>query len=227
MRMIVAFEKTPRVRHIGHLDLMRAMQRALRRSGLPIRYSQGFNPHVLLSFASPLPVGVSGAAELMDVPLETPVPEAAFVKALSAALPDSLPLRGVRAVEDRHPKLMAALTSAAYEALCPESECTRAMAEAIPALLSRESIPAIRKTKSGEKPCDIRPMLYALSSELRGDERIFTFQVALTELNTLKPDLLLGTLAEMAGAECPAFLLRRIGLFSETDGRSVLLMEKK
>ncbi|MBR6754287.1 MAG: TIGR03936 family radical SAM-associated protein, partial [Clostridia bacterium] len=60
MKMLVIFEKSERLRHIGHLDLMRAMQRALRRSGLPIAFSQGFNPHVLLNFAAPLSVGMPG-----------------------------------------------------------------------------------------------------------------------------------------------------------------------
>ena len=62
MRMMVVFEKGETLRYIGHLDLMRAMQRALRRSGLPIRYSNGFNPHIRLSFAAPLSVGVVGPA---------------------------------------------------------------------------------------------------------------------------------------------------------------------
>ncbi len=51
MRAIAVFEKGERLRHIGHLDLMRAMQRALRRSGLPVAYSKGFSPHVIVSFA--------------------------------------------------------------------------------------------------------------------------------------------------------------------------------
>ena len=54
MKMWVVFSISPRLRHIGHLDLMRSMQRALRRSNLPISYSQGFNPHILLSLAAPL-----------------------------------------------------------------------------------------------------------------------------------------------------------------------------
>ena len=62
MKMLVVFEKTPRLRHIGHLDLMRAIQRSLRRSGLPIRYSQGFNPHMLMSFAAPLALGHAALA---------------------------------------------------------------------------------------------------------------------------------------------------------------------
>ena len=91
MKMIVVFEKAPRLRHIGHLDLMRAMQRALRRSGLPLRYSQGFNPHILLNLAAPLSVGMPGKREIMEVPLEKNVQPEEFLQKLSAALPQDLP----------------------------------------------------------------------------------------------------------------------------------------
>ena len=70
MKAWITFEKKPRLRHIGHLDLMRAMQRALRRSGLPIAYSNGFNPHIVMSFASALSSGIPGDAELLDVSLK-------------------------------------------------------------------------------------------------------------------------------------------------------------
>ena len=86
MKMIVVFEKAPRLRHIGHLDLMRAMQRALRRSGLPLRYSQGFNPHILLTFAAPLSVGMPGRREIMEVPLAEDMTGEAFLSRLSPAL---------------------------------------------------------------------------------------------------------------------------------------------
>ena len=60
MRIIAVFEKSERIRHIGHLDIQRAVQRALRRSGLPVAYSQGFNPHILITFASALSTGACG-----------------------------------------------------------------------------------------------------------------------------------------------------------------------
>ena len=116
MRRIVAFKKTSQVRHIGHLDMQRAIQRALRRSGLPIRYSNGFNPHALLSFASPLAVGVAGDEELFEVGVEPDATEEMFRRELPGALPASLPMVNVRLVEDDHPKLMAALMTASYEA---------------------------------------------------------------------------------------------------------------
>lgn len=225
MRMIVAFEKTPRVRHIGHLDLMRAMQRALRRSGLPIRYSQGFNPHVVLSFASPLPVGVSGLQELMDVALSQSVEEDAFAAALAPAMPDSLPLISARAVDDRHPALMAALRTASYEAVLPLGGAADAMAKAIKPLLARAEIVALRKTKSGEKPCDIRPMLHELSAEKKEGGVHVRMRVSLTEKETLKPDLLLRTLAAQADTELPTYSLTRLRLYGEKDRLPVSLME--
>lgn len=246
MRMIVAFEKTAQVRHIGHLDMQRAMQRALRRSALPIRYSQGFNPHALLSFASPLPVGVSGAEELFEVGVEDAATEALFALSLPRALPASLPLVGARLVEDGHPKLMAVLKTASYTARFDADDAARAMAAAIPALLARGEIIAIRKSKSGEKPCDIRPMIFELSASeasscyerqnpdaknapmlARGEdgEIALRFRVSLTERETLKPDLLLRTLAGQAGVELPAYRLCRERLFGEKDGQAVPLME--
>lgn len=224
MRMIVAFEKTERVRHVGHLDLMRTMQRALRRSGLPIRYSKGFNPHVVLSFASPLAVGVSGAEELMDVGLEEAVSETEFSVRIARAMPPSLPLLRVRAVDDQHPALMAQLRTAAYEAVGPRTVATESMAEAVMQLLARREIIALRKTKSGEKPCDIRPMLHTLTASME-DTASFLFRVSLTERETLKPDLLLRTLAQQAGVEAPAMGLRRLCLYGEKDQMPVRLME--
>ena len=227
MRMIASFEKTERVRHIGHLDLLRFMQRALRRSGLPVRYSQGFNPHIILSFASPLPVGVSGRMELMDIGLAEDIDEAAFMEALRPALPESLPLSGVRAVDDKHPALMAQLTSAAYTIEVRDVDAGSAMVNAIPQLLARDEIIALRKTKSGEKPCDIRPMIHALSMAEPSDGAVnLVCRTSLMERATLKPGLLIETLATEAKLDGPPDIrLCRTMLFGEKEGTPVPLME--
>ena len=65
MRIIAVFEKSSRIRHIGHLDIQRAFQRGLRRSGLPVAYSNGFNPHILITFASALSTGACGIKEIL------------------------------------------------------------------------------------------------------------------------------------------------------------------
>ena len=199
MKMIVVFEKSPRLRHIGHLDLMRAMQRALRRSGLPLCYSKGFNPHILLNFAAPLSVGMPGKKEIMEVPLEKDVPVQEFLEKLSAALPVDLPCLMAVPHDDRHAAPMAQLTAAVYEAKL--ENVPDGLKEAVENFLAQKEIPAIRKTKSGMKPCDILSMT-----------------LALCENATCKPALLLSSLFEFAGMERPRALITRTQLLGgETD----------
>ena len=212
MKMIVVFEKAPRLRHIGHLDLMRAMQRALRRSDLPLRYSQGFNPHILLNFAAPLSVGMPGKREIMEVPIEGEMAAEVFKTQLSKSLPPDLPCLSVHAVDDRHPAPMAQLSAATYEAkmeTVPEG-----MQEILARYIAQEEIPAIRKTKTGMKPCDLRPMIYHLS--LKGDTLLMT--LAFCEKATCKPDLLLTSLFEFANVERPRTLITRLQLLGEENG---------
>ena len=69
MKYRVKFSKNGPVRFVGHLDMMRYFQKAIRRAGLPIKYSEGFNPHQIMSFAAPLGVGVTSDGEYMDIEL--------------------------------------------------------------------------------------------------------------------------------------------------------------
>jgi len=217
MKMIVVFEKAPRLRHIGHLDLMRAMQRALRRSGLPLCYSQGFNPHILLSFAAPLSVGMPGRREIMEVPLAEEMTAEAFLQKLSSALPPDLPCLEAHPVDDRHPAPMALLSAAVYEAemeTAPEG-----LSAAMEKYLAQKEIPAVRKTKSGLKSCDLRPMIYDLS--LTGG--VLRMTLALCEKATCKPDLLLDSLFAFSGLPRPRALITRTALLGEKDGALVPL----
>ena len=211
MKMLVVFEKTERLRHVGHLDLMRAMQRALRRSGVPIAFSKGFNPHLLLTFAAPLSVGMSGLREVMEVPLSEEISEEDFKEKLRAALPPELPCVAVRAVDDRHPAPMALLCAASYRISVKEN--AEVLISAIPDFLQKGSIMALRKTKSGEKLTDIRPMIYDLKAI---DHDTIDCTLALCEAATCKPELLLDALAEEAGLEArPRVICARTQLYGK------------
>ena len=107
---------------------------------------------------------------------------------------------------------MAQLAAAMYEAKLDEAP--EGLAEAIPAFLAQTEIPAIRKTKTGMKPCDIRPMIYDLA--LAGDTLRMT--LALCEKATCKPELLLSTLFEFAKLERPHMIVTRTQMLGEKDG---------
>ncbi len=193
--MIAVFEKSERLRHIGHLDIQRFVQRGLRRSGLPVAYSNGFNPHILVTFASALSTGACGKREIMDVTMAEPVNEALFLQRMNRAMPPDMQLTEARAVDDRHPALMASLKAASYDLVIRDPEQAQKLTEALDRLMRKEQILAVRKTKSGLKEVDIKPLIYAL----RAKENHLYCTLALTERKTCKPDMLLDALGREAG----------------------------
>src|SRR3712207_8065167 len=86
-RLRVTFARGDLLRYITHLDLMRAWERALKRAGLPLAYSEGFTRHPQLQLAAPLPVGATAEGELMDVFLAEPLPPATFAARLEPQTP--------------------------------------------------------------------------------------------------------------------------------------------
>ena len=185
MRMIVRFGKNPRLRFISHLDLQRFFQRALNRTGLPIAYSQGFNPHPVMAFASALALGWTSKYEMLDVKLSAPIGRKHAEEAMRAALPEDLPVLEVKLAEDRLPSLMPLVAASDY--VIEQSGVTQ---EALEHFLSQECVMGIRKTKSGEKEINIRPLAYEVSQE-NGSLKA---RLALTDKDTLKPDLLVKAL---------------------------------
>lgn len=210
MKMWVVFSVRDRLKYIGHLDLMRAMQRALRRAGLPVRYSQGFNPHILLSFAAPLPVGTEGLREVMEVPVSESIAPEVFVEQLNLALPPLIRCQAARLVEDTQTAPMALLAAAQFE-ITP-LEHGEALLTAAPALMAREQQMSTRKGKRGISQVDIRPLIHNLV--VRDDTLYAT--LALHPSGTCKPAQLLGALAEIAGLEqAPVCALVRTALLTQ------------
>lgn len=82
------FSKLGRARFLSHLDTMRVFQRALTRANIPVMYSQGFNPHMKMSIAFPLPLGVESLCEIIDLRLECPV--SGIIDKLNATLPEGI-----------------------------------------------------------------------------------------------------------------------------------------
>ena len=223
MKIWLTMEKGARIRFTGHLDLMRTMQRALRRSGLPVRYSQGFNPHMLLNAAAPLSLGMPGLREIIEVPVGEEITPEAFQERLNAALPPDLRCRAVRALPDEHAAPMALLRAARYLMdLDEDQQASAACVAALPGMLAADTLPAVRKTKTGEKPCDVRPMIY--EAQAMGPHTVCA-TLALCEAGTLKPDLFLSVLAGLAGVDKPDAFVTRLQLYAMQDGALIRLEE--
>lgn len=224
--MLLQFQKGDLVRHLGLLDLQRTMQRALRRSGLPIGYSNGFNPHIVMTFASALSSGIPGDREILDVTLSAETNEEECMAAMNRVLPPSLQVSRVRLVDDRFPKASAVLEQAEYAVTLYGGD-SKKIAEAVPAYLAENEIMALRKTKRSETMVNIRPMLHLLTAEYdaESDRTNMMARVSFVEAATLKPELLLESLSSYAGAQLPVHDVRRTCLLAVRDGQPVPIMD--
>ena len=220
--MMAVFEKSPRLRHIGHLDIQRAFQRALRRSGLPVSYSKGFNPHILLTFASALSTGYAGTHEIMEVQLEREVSPEEFVAAMNGAMPPDMQLSSAKVLPDQHVALMAAVAAADYTITLTDDAAAQTVADRLEAFLAQESIMAVRKTKSGMKETDIRPLIHTLTVEGSAIHAVMT----LTERLACKPGMLIDALTAFCGMEtAPRAMVVRNRLLGLDDNGALVPLE--
>ncbi|MDD3826856.1 MAG: TIGR03936 family radical SAM-associated protein [Anaerolineae bacterium] len=162
-RVRLTFAKGEALKYISHLDLARAWERLFRRAGLPVAYSQGFNPRPRFQIASGLPVGVTGQAELLDVWLaERLAPEEVLAR-LGPASPPGLEILAAEEVELRAPALQARMQAADYLAVLDTAEPAEAIRTRVEALLAAPSLPRQRHHKGKQQSYDLRPLVQSLA----------------------------------------------------------------
>lgn len=131
----------------------------MRRASIPAAYSQGFNPHPLLAFATALSVGYTSSAEWLDIRLEQEMSTEAFTERLNAALPNGFRVLEALAVEDSLSALSALMCAAEYTIDFSMPVSFQGLQKAADALLSGEIV-VNKNTKAGKKDVNIRPQLY-------------------------------------------------------------------
>ncbi len=159
MRLLMRFEKGEEVKYISHLDMQRLFQRALRRANLPCEYSKGFNPHLLISFACALPVGVCSLAEYVEVQLTKFIHPDNCVKMLNDAMPKGVKIVDAVELNDKYPTVASVICLAEYSFI-PENDGD--YLKIIDALNKQEEIIIEKKTKKGFKEVNVRPMIHRL-----------------------------------------------------------------
>ena len=165
----VKFERGEEIKYISHLDIVKAFERALRRSGVPAAYTQGFNPHPQMVFGLPLPVGVTSEAEYADFELEKKMSSEEFARTLNSCLPRGLRIAGAGEKRTKR-NIMASITMASYCALVfpseggRPSEDLRKICEFIGNFGGMPSIIVKKEGKNGPKNVDIKPMIHGLEA---------------------------------------------------------------
>ncbi len=161
-RLRVTFQTDDSVKYVGHLDMARTWERAIRRAGLPLAYTQGFNPQPRLAFASALPLGFTSQGELVDVFLNEELAPEECVRLLAGALPPGVRPVAAAPVPREWPSLQSQLTAASYRVEVETGDDGATFAARLEAFLARPD--AWRSRRRGKETAryDLRPLVLEL-----------------------------------------------------------------
>lgn len=201
----VWFKKEGRARFISHLDVSRSMARALRRAQLPVWYTEGFSPHLFMTYALPLSLGVEGQMESMDIKLLEDLPLEEVLERLNRNLPE-----GLVATEVTEPVMKPAeIVQAEYEILFDTDRIpTEELKAKIEEFLAREQILVLKHTKRGDREIDIKPSVLNFALEVGEETLNFSLWLPAGESENINPSLLLDKMME-DWTEKPYYLIKR------------------
>ncbi len=219
MKLRIRFGKHGAVKFIGHLDIMRYFQKAFRRAGFDLKYSQGYHPHPTLSFASPLGVGLESTGEYMDLEVLSMTDPEQMVRDLNAQMAEGITIYSIVKLPDDSRNSMSLVAAADYQICFREDmmPCSiSVLQEKIGHFMQRENIVVMKKTKKNVKEVDIRPMIYSFDMD---DEGVIFMQTAAGSAANLKPELVMQTMYESEGLEGDpyAWLVTRLEMYGEKE----------
>lgn len=199
----IRFSKTGRAKYMSHLDLNRLMLRLIKKSQLPVWFTEGFNPHAYITFALPLPLGQEGLNESMDLRIEGEVGNEEIKEKLSAVLPPGFYINRVYDVADAPKNIAFAL----YEItliLAPGQDA-ETLANEFNSLVKNTELKAKKLGKKGRKKVEkevvLNPLIAYFEAKALDGQIQVTATLAAGSTSNLNPDLLLASIQEESGVQ--------------------------
>lgn len=205
MKLRIKFSKTGVMKFIGHLDVMRYFQKAMRRADIDIAYTTGFSPHQIMSFAAPLGVGLESSGEYFDIEAYSVTSSADMKERLNAVMVDGIHVESVRMLPENAGNAMASVAAAEYTITFSEGKFPSFdLKAAVKAFMEKETIPVMKQTKKSIMELDLKPYIYEMSAT---DKSIRLLADAGSSGN-IKPALVLEALYKEQGCSLPEFALQ-------------------
>lgn len=201
------------MKFIGHLDIMRFFQKAIRRSGIDICYSEGFSPHQIMSFAAPLGVGITSDGEYLDIEVHTSKSSHESIADLNAVMPEGMEITGYVQLDDKSKTAMSVVSAADYEIWYKDESSIPEILRDEPALqtmlerffLVPDEVLVTKKTKKSEKTIDLKKLVYHFQihpvQECLPFSPVFQLRISTGSTQNLKPELVLETFYHNMGLE--------------------------
>lgn len=204
MKLRIKFSKHGPIVFIGHLDMMRYFQKAMRRAEVDISYSGGFSPHQIMSFAAPLGVGLASNGEYMDIGVDSLTSAKQVKDALNAVMVEGVQIESVKLLPDNAINAMTSVAAAKYTVSFREGSSPNVdFFGQIDTFLSQDEIMVTKETKKGHKELDLKPHIYEFS--YNGDKNIVTLLVDASSSGNIKPGFVLQTYYAFCGKEAGEF----------------------
>ena len=204
----IFFSKKGDAKYISHLDLTRCMQRCIKRSGIPIWYTQGFHPHQYMTFALPLALGYESECESMDIRLTEPMDFQEVKERLNDALPRDIRVHKV-ADQQMDPK---EISFADYEIQVAFS-CGDVLTK-FEKLMAMETVNVEKRTKKGIKEVDLKPLIQVISTEEENDQLLLKLRLPAGNTLNINPTLLFEAFCKAYHCEVEAYHILRTGIFT-------------
>ena len=205
MKYRVKFSKTGPIKYIGHLDVMRYFQKAIRRAHIPIAYSEGFSPHQIISFAFPLSVGYTSEGEYLDMELTCIVNEEEIKNRLNDQMAFGIQVLGVTKLDDNAENCMSSVFAATYKVTYKDSvSFIDNYKDKFIDYFSQMTIPVNKPKKKGGGfiQIDLKEFLYDYYIE----DRSIIFTVNASSSNNIKPSFIADLYLESMGLEIKDFM---------------------
>lgn len=187
---VLKYSRDERVKYISHLDFIRTFHRTVRRAGLLMSFSQGFNPHPVMTIAMPLSVGVTSDSEYIKIGFQEDYAENEIMEKLNDAFPAGFKILAVRKTEGKELDF-AKLDRAVYDVEL-EWSGNEFCAEKF---LENKELIVMKKSKSGEKEADIRPYIHSFEVTSQNDDKMtITMCLAAGNSYNLKPDTVISAM---------------------------------
>ena len=223
MKLRVRFAKAGPIKYIGHLDTMRFVQKAIKSAGIPVKYTEGFSPHQVLSFAFPLGVGMEAESEYFDMEVVSMEGSESFKDDLNREMCDGMSVLDIYELPEKAKGAMASVSAASYRIEFRENSVKELLPKAVSDFVSAKEVLSYKETKTGVKERNLKEAVYEIK-ELDG---ALYFTCDASSGGNLKPSALLEGLFKPFGITLNAwdYDLTRTEVYKTEDNKILPLCE--
>ncbi|MGN0383816.1 MAG: TIGR03936 family radical SAM-associated protein [Eubacterium sp.] len=226
MKVRIKFSKQGCMKFIGHLDVMRYFQKAMRRADVDICYSEGYSPHQKMSFAAPLGVGLTSTGEYFDIEVNSTNTTSEMLKTLNDVMVEGISVLEYKLLPENAKNGMSIVAAADYNVYLKDNYKKSDFEDifcdtTIKGFLEQKTITVLKKTKKGENTVDIKPMIYDMHLQ---NEHIF-MKLAQGSVNNLKPELVIRAVYDYLNKCMPKYSLQyeRAEIYAYNDKTEELI----